>query len=100
MGASARVRTPGVAAVAVPLEEARLSQLEPLTRLAVQFTVELESPRLRTSTLRVAVDPPPAVAWNKTPDVFTARIGPLEAIKSDTGISAVPEEEETRMVLW
>ena len=84
--ASASESVPGVVLVAVPLEETRFSQLEPLTKVAFQFTVELGSPRLRILTLCFTVDPPPAIAWNKTPVVSTARMGPLEAINKDTGI--------------
>ena len=91
---------PGAAAVAIPLtgatdplNQARLNQFEPVTKLAVQFTVVVGSPALRISMLLVMEEPPFWRAWKKTPVWFTASSGPPAATNTDTGISTLPADE-------
>ena len=96
-GASASVSVPGVVLVAVPLEETRFSQLEPLTRLAFQFTVEFGSPRLRTSTISCSRGSAAFDGLEQYACGVHTEDGAAGCDKQRYGNLIVPAEEETRM---
>src|ERR1700686_4886570 len=73
----ARVRRPGPAGSAVADAGLKDNQSEPLSKSAVQFTVEPESPRSRTFTDCGFAGPAPWRAGKRRPTTLTPRIEPL-----------------------